>query len=190
MLLIYLEPESAADHPWLPESRESIQTLDSDTASAMRVAVRKLVSSLAEDVDIPGFYDELLLSAHLGAEPRATLDSRIAQAVRLLRENRDARRSLLDLAREVGLSPRRFRHLFRREIGMSAQSYVVWLRINEACADLARGASLSDAAYEAGFSDAAHFTRTFRRTFGLAPSQVANRLVLAETSSDATRVAR
>ena len=45
----------------------------------------------------------------------------------------------------------------------------MWLRIYEACAALAEGASLSDAAYQAGFSDAAHFARTFRRTFGLAP---------------------
>ena len=67
---------------------------------------------------------------------------------------------------------------------MSAQSYVVWLRIYDACAALARGASLSDAAYQAGFSDAAHFTRTFRRTFGLAPAQVTRRLTLIETPWD------
>ncbi len=64
---------------------------------------------------------------------------------------------------------------------MSAQSYVMWLRIYAACVALARGASLSDAAYQAGFSDAAHFTRTFRRTFGLAPSQLAGRLTLLES---------
>jgi AraC-like DNA-binding protein len=51
-----------------------------------------------------------------------------------------------ELARAVGLSPSRLRHVFRSEIGMSAQSYVVWLRIYEACAALAKGASLSDAA--------------------------------------------
>ncbi len=69
----------------------------------------------------------------------------------------------------------------RHKIGMSAQSYIVWLRIYDACATLAQGASLSDAAYQAGFSDAAHFTRTFRRTFGLAPSQLAGHLALVET---------
>ena len=91
-----------------------------------------------------------------------------------------------ELARAAGLSPSRFRHVFRREIGMSTQSYVVWLRINEACAALARGASLSDAAYQVGFSDAAHFTRTFRRTFGLAPSQLAGRLTLMQTPAEAS----
>jgi AraC-like DNA-binding protein len=31
----------------------------------------------------------------------------------------------------------------------------------------AAGASLTEAAHEAGFADSAHFSRTFRRTFGL-----------------------
>ncbi|HEB91668.1 MAG TPA: helix-turn-helix domain-containing protein, partial [Deltaproteobacteria bacterium] len=38
--------------------------------------------------------------------------------------------------------------------------------------------SLSEAAHHAGFSDASHFTRPFRKTFGLAPSQIADRLTL------------
>ena len=184
LLLLYLEPESAEGHPWLPGSRKRIQALDPAAASAMRAAVRKLVSSSPDEVDVTAVYDELLPSAHLGSEPRAPLDARVAQAVRRLRASLDARRSLFDLAREVGLSPSRFRHVFRREIGMSAQSYVVWLRIYDACAAVARGASLSDAAYQAGFSDAAHFSRTFRRTFGLAPSQLAGRLTLMEPPVD------
>jgi AraC-like DNA-binding protein len=34
------------------------------------------------------------------------------------------------------------------------------------------GNDLTTAAAEAGFADAAHFTRTFRATFGMAPSVV------------------
>lgn len=181
LLLLYLEPESVEGHPRLPGARNGIQALDPAATAAMRAAIHELVRSSPREVDLIGVYDELLSSVHLASEPRATLDARVAQAVRRLRASRDARRSLLDLAREVGLSPSRFRHVFRREIGMSAQSYVVWLRIYEACAALARDASLSDAAYHAGFSDAAHFTRTFRRTFGLAPSQLAGRLTMVET---------
>ena len=84
-----------------------------------------------------------------------------------------------DLAIAVGLSPSRLRHLFRLQVGMSAQSYQVWLRLGEACALLAGGVSLSAAAVGAGFSDAAHLSRTFRRTFGLAPSQIIGALAFA-----------
>jgi AraC-like DNA-binding protein len=37
------------------------------------------------------------------------------------------------------------------------------------------GKSVVDAAYAAGFSDAAHFTRTFRRMIGAPPRQVLQR---------------
>ena len=33
-----------------------------------------------------------------------------------------------------------------------------------------RGSSLTEAAHEAGFADSAHLSRTFRATFGIAPS--------------------
>jgi AraC-like DNA-binding protein len=181
LLLLYLEPEGAKVGPWATASRNDIQPLDQATAASMRAAVRKLVSSSPEEVDVAEFYDGLVPSVGLGGEGDPPLDARVAEAVQRLRDSRHVRRPLLELAREVGLSPGRFRHVFRREVGMSAQSYVVWLRIYEACAALASGASLSDAALEAGFSDAAHFTRTFRRTFGLAPSQVAGRLTLMKT---------
>jgi AraC-like DNA-binding protein len=36
----------------------------------------------------------------------------------------------------------------------------------------ARGLSLTDAAHEAGFADAAHFTRTMRRHFGVTPGSM------------------
>lgn len=63
---------------------------------------------------------------------------------------------------------------------MSAQSYAVWTRLVEACSYLAGGRSLTSAALQAGFSDAAHFSRTFRKTFGLAPSQITRALTLVE----------
>ena len=63
---------------------------------------------------------------------------------------------------------------------MSTQSYIVWLRLYEACSAVARGVPFSAAALQAGFSDAPHFTRTFRRTFGLAPSQVIGRIELMD----------
>jgi AraC-like DNA-binding protein len=43
---------------------------------------------------------------------------------------------------------------------------------------LLRGAAISRAAAEAGFSDHAHLTRTFRRCFGKLPSQRPARMLL------------
>jgi AraC-like DNA-binding protein len=75
------------------------------------------------------------------------------------------------LAARVYLSPSRFRHLFRREMGMSVQSYLRWQRLLVALRTSARGASLTEAAHAAGFADSAHLTRVFRATFGVPPSR-------------------
>ena len=38
-----------------------------------------------------------------------------------------------------------------------------------------RGVSVTEAAHSAGFSDAAHMTRTFRRMLGTSPSELVRR---------------
>lgn len=71
----------------------------------------------------------------------------------------------------LGVSVSRFTHLFSESIGMPFRTYVLWLRLQAAFDALAAGRSLTQAAHDAGFSDAAHLSRTFRRMFGIAPSE-------------------
>ncbi|MDP2368871.1 helix-turn-helix transcriptional regulator [Rhodoferax sp.] len=73
------------------------------------------------------------------------------------------------LAQAVHLSPSRFQHRFVQHTGMAVRPYLRWLRLLTALTAIARGASLTQGAVEAGFADAAHFSRTFRRHFGFAP---------------------
>jgi AraC-like DNA-binding protein len=82
----------------------------------------------------------------------------------------DADTSLAALARLAGLSESRLLHVFREAIGLPLRPYVLWLRLQRACAAIAGGAPLADAAAQAGFADAAHMTRTFRRMFGMTPA--------------------
>ena len=83
--------------------------------------------------------------------------------------------SLNAVAASVGLSPSRFLHLFTTSVGVPLRPYVLWLRLQCGARELARGRSVADAAHAAGFSDAAHFTRTFRRMMGATPRQILQR---------------
>jgi AraC-like DNA-binding protein len=83
--------------------------------------------------------------------------------------------SLEVLAAGVGLSASRFLHLFTASVGVPLRPYVLWLRLQCGAGELARGKSVAHAAHAAGFSDAAHFTRTFRRMIGATPRQVLQR---------------
>ena len=178
LVLFYVEPESTDGRRWLRVAREPIRPVSTTIVSAVRATARRLASHPPTQANLDVVFAELMRSLGFAPDAAKPTDRRVEHAVRRLRAAPGTRDSMGELARAVGLSPSRLRHVFRREMGMSAQSYVVWLRIYEACAALADGASLSRAAAHAGFSDAAHFTRTFRRTFGLAPSQIANALTL------------
>jgi len=101
-------------------------------------------------------------------------DPRIASARSLLTPQwlRDESEPIAILARSVHLSPSRFRHLFRGEMGLSVQSYLRWRRLTAALQTSAQGASLTEAAHAAGFADSAHLSRVFRATFGTSPSRI------------------
>jgi len=83
--------------------------------------------------------------------------------------------SLKTLAGISGLSPSRFMHVFTESTGVPLRPFVLWLRLQRACCGLMAGASVTAAAHSAGFSDAAHLTRTFRRMLGMTPTDLALR---------------
>jgi AraC family transcriptional regulator len=103
-----------------------------------------------------------------------TDDPRIATALSLVTPQFLALhpQPITSLATCVHLSPSRFRHLFRHEMGMSVQSYLRWQRLLAALRTSAYGASLTEAAHVAGFADSAHLTRVCRATFGLPPARI------------------
>lgn len=76
------------------------------------------------------------------------------------------------LAALVHLSPSRFQALFRAHTGLSVQQYVLWQRLLLGLRRLGAGDSVTTAAHACGFSDSAHFSRSFRRILGAAPSEI------------------
>ena len=107
----------------------------------------------------------------------ASIDHRVRRVLRQLPQrlaDADAV-SLEAVAASVRLSPSRFLHLFTTSVGVPLRPYMLWLRLQRAVGELARGNSVAGAAYATGFSDAAHFTRTFRRMIGATPRQVMRR---------------
>jgi len=83
--------------------------------------------------------------------------------------------SLKTLAGISGLSQSHFMHMFTESVGVPLRPYILWLRLQRAACDLMDGASVTSAAHNAGFSDGAHLTRTFRRMLGMTPTDLALR---------------
>jgi transcriptional regulator GlxA family with amidase domain len=100
-----------------------------------------------------------------GADAREP-DARVQKIVEWAQAQIDNPIGLADAARLVGLSKQRLRHLFVEQTGLPFRTYLLWLRLMKGLEEYSTGASLTDAAHDAGFADSAHFSRTFRRMFG------------------------
>jgi AraC-like DNA-binding protein len=76
-----------------------------------------------------------------------------------------------DLAASLGISVGHFCRAFKRTFGMPARIWIRHRRIELAQGFmLTTGASLSEIALSCGMSDQSHFSRSFRRIVGEAPS--------------------
>jgi AraC-like DNA-binding protein len=109
-----------------------------------------------------------------GAPP---MDWRVEHVIQTLRHgplDRGAT-SLARLSQLAGLSPSRFAHVFVDSIGVPVRPYMRWLRLHRAARELMSGHSVTHAAHIGGFADAAHLTRTFRRTIGIPPRLLTQR---------------
>ncbi|MGF1720689.1 helix-turn-helix transcriptional regulator [Vibrio kyushuensis] len=72
-----------------------------------------------------------------------------------------------EVAESMALSESRFLHLFSEELGIPWRPYLLWCRMICAVKSILNGESATHAAYQAGFSDSAHLSRTFKSTFGI-----------------------
>ncbi len=79
--------------------------------------------------------------------------------------------ALAQAARQIALSPSRFSHLFSAEMGIAYSAFRKWRKLIATLQSVASGAQLTAAAHDGGFADSAHFSRTFKDTFGLTPTE-------------------
>lgn len=75
------------------------------------------------------------------------------------------------LETETGLDRYELARQFRRLLGTSPHRYLVMRRLEQAKRAMSAGSRLADAAVDAGFADQAHFTRHFRKAFGMTPGR-------------------
>lgn len=96
---------------------------------------------------------------------------RLRKVIGQIHQHPEEQVSSRDLASRVGLSVSQFDRTFRRALGVSPRQYLLRVRIEAACRQLAQtNDAVSQIAHRYGFHDHAHFTRSFRQVMGTTPS--------------------
>lgn len=168
--MIYVEPHSAVGRP-LQYVLDQGGLLPLEPAKVD--AARRALGDKPDERNVAAFVS--LIAGPAAANPAAASvgDPRIQRLLDTLPEGLPDRLSASHLAERIGLSESRFLHCFTAHTGLPLRPYLRWRRLLTAMSRIMSGHSLTDAAVAAGFSDAAHFTRTFRRHFGIAPRTLA-----------------
>lgn len=161
---LFFEPGSRAT-PW----RETGGAYAIDGARARRLVGLVSEAMASSRVDIGGFVDQVAREAFAPATPVRSLDVRVGAALAVLRRDVDVDLGLLASTLRVSLD--RLTHLVSEHTGMPLRRHTLWQRVLRVLDAGSRPASLAAAAVEAGFSDHAHMTRSFRRFLGRVPSE-------------------
>ena len=166
--LIFTEPESREGRVLQQRCRESISPLDATLLQHETVELAAAFDRGASNDDIAACA-QALTARLTSLEPLAAqgLDPRIQRAIDIIKARLDDTITMAAIAEAVHLSPERFRHLFLQQTGIRFRPYILWLRMELAVAAYADGASLTAASHAGGFADSAHFSRTFKRMFGV-----------------------
>ncbi|MCJ8335737.1 MAG: AraC family transcriptional regulator [Epibacterium sp.] len=75
------------------------------------------------------------------------------------------------LEKVTGLDRYSLARQFRKAFGTSPYRYLTMRRLDQVRGNIAAGATLADAAMNAGFSDQSHMTRRFKASYGISPGQ-------------------
>lgn len=99
------------------------------------------------------------------------IDPRLRKALRLIDDLPPRRLSNNTIARAVNMATSSYQHLFRKQIGVSPQKYVLMMRMERARWMLkTAAASIPEIAAELGFADRYHFSAVFARYNGISPA--------------------
>ncbi|MEU7768535.1 helix-turn-helix domain-containing protein [Nocardia sp. NPDC049190] len=163
-IVIYLEPASCAAIAATARIVPSRRTLASDWIAA----ASDLPSGPVASVD--GVLATLLGKPSNRPTVHPCVNAATALIPTLLA---DGPVRITSIATAVGISADRLGRLFARDLGVTFPTYLRWARIIRAVEVARAGATLTDAAHSAGFTDSAHLNRVCHEMFGIVPSQAA-----------------
>ena len=169
-VMLFVDPESS-EGAWLAASlRQDITIVADALLDSVVSKFRPLAEQPDEIADVEALVRGGVHGLRRGPAPIRRLDPRVTAVLDAIRSSEDLRISLDHAAEKAFLSPTRFAHLFKEQVGLPFSRYMLWRKLTRAIVAIGSERTIAAAAHAADFADAAHLTRTFYQMFGMAPS--------------------
>ena len=104
---------------------------------------------------------------------------RLAFVIEYIKSNLHQKLSVEHIAKLAYISKSNFFKLFRQELGMSPNEFILQERMNRAKKLLGFNSSIKEVAYQTGFSDTNYFIKAFKQAEGMTPKNYQNALLIA-----------
>ena len=169
-ITIFLDPETDIGHFLNMLLRKNrVIKLDNTLAAKLFEFFTDVVENHTTESEI---VDRLQHTLSQSTTVYRTLDPRIEQIISHINHGQSDTVQFTELLNLSSLSPSRLIHLFKKEIGIPIRRYILWCKTKKALAAIASGTTIKKAAIIGGFTDAAHFNRSFLSMFGNSPSNL------------------
>jgi AraC family transcriptional regulator len=168
--MIFVDPESY-EGVWLQTAlADDITVVPELRAGVCAAPLRTFVERPFEAMEMGDLIRHCVGSLCAGAPPSRRLDERVTRVLAAIQGSDDLRMSIEDAAAMAFLSPSRFAHLFKQQVGLPFRRYMLWRKLTRAMLAIGKERTIAAAAHASDFADAAHLTRTFYQMFGIPPS--------------------
>lgn len=168
--MLFVDPESS-EGVWLQTLLAHDITIVPDARLASSVsALRTFTEQPFASMEVGALIRHCVHALSPGPPPMRRLDPRVTKVLNSIQASDDLRVSLDTAAGMAFLSPSRFAHLFKQQVGLPFSRYMLWRKLTRAMLAIGSERTIADAAHAADFADAAHLTRTFYQMVGMAPS--------------------
>jgi AraC family transcriptional regulator len=169
-VMVFVDPESS-EGAWLSTSlRQDITIVPNTRLAAIATELRPFAERPHDIEDVGALVRHCVQGLRTGIAPTRGRDPRVTTVLDAIRSADDLRMSLEQAADKACLSPTRFAHLFRDQVGLPFRRYMLCRKLTRAMVAVASERTIAAAAHAADFADAAHLTRTFYQMVGMAPS--------------------
>jgi AraC-like DNA-binding protein len=169
-ITIFLDPETEIGHLLKMLFRKNkIIKLENNVSVSLFKYFNHVVHNHSLESDI---INHLQLTFGHAITGYRKIDSRIERVIAQIINEQSESTQFVDLLKLSSLSASRLLHLFKKEVGIPIRRYILWCKTKRALTVIASGTTIKKAASIAGFTDAAHFNRSFLSMFGNSPSNL------------------
>ncbi len=171
-LLFLINPISQIGHYFQLQAQQTIYLFNDPIVSKIRVLANQLLNHTIAENQFVQHIETCFNDFRCSCEEENHLnDDRMIKAINYIVSESPRIVPVQEMADYCFLSPSRFLHVFREKTGITYRRAQLWVKLTQSLPTLGIK-NITQTAHEYGFTDSAHYSKTFKENFGFSPRHI------------------